>query len=237
MVRFYFMRILKDYLAHAIFIGLPVFLIATLTYINAPDQANWPEASRVIAILFILMFQIFGASYTFEGLQKDFLSPMKDRLHATPVNPAWLVVIQIAYSTLASLLQSMVLIGFTIIFFDAAFENIPGLLGILILSALSAQLLGGLLVLITKSAAKSQVVMTLYAIIAPILAGLNFELPDSNVKPYIEKYSSPVAWANRGLEGVHTGNADSIMFSVLMLIGFAVVLGTLIRHFAKKVIL
>lgn len=237
MFRFYLLRLLKDYLGHAILIGLPVFLIAVLTYINAPNSQNWPEVSGHIAILFILMFQIFGAAYTFEGIEADFLSPMKDRLHAAPVNPMHLVAIQIGFSTLVSLAQTVVLIAFSMIFFDAVFENLPGVLGILVLSALAAQILGGVIVLILKSASKAQLVITLYAIFAPILAGLNFELPDNAFKPYLETYSSPVAWTRTGLEGIMAGDASDTLFGVVSLIVLIAVLIGLLRHFSRKVVL
>lgn len=236
MFRFYLLRLLKDYLGHAILIGLPIFLIAMLTYINAPDQTGWPEISRHITIVFVVMFQIFGAAYTFEGIEADFLSPMKDRLHATPVNPMHLVVIQIMFSALVSLIQSFILIVFAIVLFDAAFENVPAVMGFLVLSALAAQIFGGLLVMLLKSASKAQVVITLYAIFAPMVAGLNFELPDNAIKPYLERYSSPVAWTRIGLEGIIGNDGSDSLFGVLSLLALIAILAVFLRRTSKKVV-
>ncbi|MFW5892964.1 MAG: ABC transporter permease [Bacillota bacterium] len=236
MLRFYMLRLLKDYLGHAILIGLPIFLIAMLTYINAPDQTGWPEISRHITILFVVMFQIFGAAYTFEGIEADFLGPMKDRLHATPANPMHLVVIQIAFSTLVSLIQSFILIVFSMVLFDAAFERLFAIMGFLVLSALAAQILGGVLVMLLKSASKAQVVITLYAIFAPMLAGLNFSLPDHAITPYLERYSSPIAWTRTGLEGILNGEGSDTLFGVLSLLALIAILTVLLRQVSKKVI-
>ncbi len=236
MIRFYFLRLLKDYIGHAILIGLPMFLIATLTYINAPDQTGWPEISRHITILFVLMFQIFGAAYTFEGLEADFLTPMKDRLHATPANPVHLVVIQIVFSTMVSLLQSIILVAFSVVIFDAAFENLLAVMGLLVLSAIGAQLLGGVLVLALKSASKAQVTITLYAIFAPMVAGLNFSLPDIAIRPYLERYSSPLALSRMGIEGLFQDDLGDVLFSAFSLAGIIVILIIMLRLLGRKVI-
>ncbi|MFW6284850.1 MAG: ABC transporter permease [Bacillota bacterium] len=236
MFRFYFLRLLRDYLGHAILIGLPIFLIAMLTYINAPDQTGWAEISRHITILFVVMFQIFGAAYTFEGIEADFLSPMKDRLHATPANPMHLVAVQILFSTLVSLIQSFILIVFSMVLFNAAFERVLSIMGFLVLSALAAQLLGGILVMFLKSASKAQVVITLYAIFAPMLAGLNFPLPDHAVTPFLERYSTPIAWTRTGLEGILNGDGSDMLFGVVSLLVLIGVLTALLHQAAKKVI-
>ncbi len=236
MVRFYFLRLLKDYLGHAILLGLPVFLIAVLTYINDPTQAQWPEISRFVSIGFILMFQIFGGAYTFEGLQEDFLTAKKDRLNATPVAPIKIVLTQIVFSTVITYLQTLIILVFTIVFFGAEFSNIPLLLLLFLLSAFAAQLLGGVLLFLLKSGNKAQVTITLYAIFAPVLAGFNFQLPQNRITPYLERYSTPLALTRTGIHGLLDQNYTDVVIGFSSMMGFIVILMVLLNKFSKEVI-
>lgn len=236
MLRFYTLRILRDYIGHAILIGLPMFLVGILTYINTPDGEQMDVVARHIGIVFLLMFQMFGAAYTFEGLRDDFLTPRKDRIKATPVNPMTIVLTQIGLSTIITFLQGMVLIGFTMVVFNAVYPNLPFILLLVILSALFAQLFGALLVFTLKSASKAQIGVIAYAIIAPIMAGLNVELPDHAIVPYLERYSSPLALVNTGIQGAFESHTNDMMIGLVAILTFITIFILLVKHFSKRVI-
>ena len=236
MLRFYTLRILRDYIGHIILIGLPMFLVCILTYITTPDGESTAFVARHIAIVFVLMFQMFGAAYTFEGLRDDFLTPRKDRIKATPVNPIAIVLTQITLSTIITFLQGLLVIGFTVVMFGSSYPNMAFILLLIFLSALFAQLFGALLVFTLKSASKAQIGVIIYAILTPMLAGLNVELPDHAVVPYLERYSSPLALVNTGITGAFESHTNDMMIGLVSILLFIGVFTLLVKHYSKRVI-
>lgn len=236
MLRFYGLRLLKDYLGHAILLGLPIFFVTILTYINSPDASVWPEVSLFISIGFMLMFQLFGGAYTFEGLHDDFMTAKKDRLKAAPIEPVKLVITQISFCTLMTFVQTLIVLVFTIVLFGADFVNLPLVISLFFLSALAAQLLGGVLLFIFKSSSKAQIAITLYAIFAPMLAGFNFELPTHRITHILTRYSTPLALTKTGIFGVIEGNTNDVILGFISLLVFIGLLMFMLKKLSKEVI-
>ncbi len=236
MLRFYSLRIMRDYLGHAILLGLPIFLVSIMTYINASSTDEWALAGRYIAIVFILMFQLFGSAFTFEGLRDDFLTARKDRLKASPVNPSKLVITQIFLATIVTVIQGMVLIGFTMLVFNSEYPNLAFVTLLITLSAFVAQMFGAMMIFIFKNASKAQVGAIIYAILGPILAGMNAELPKSTITPYLERYSTPLALANTGIQGAFEGHTSDMMIGLISLLVTIAILIALVSRLSKRVI-
>lgn len=203
MLRFYAMRVLKDYLGHIILIGLPVVLI----YVNMAIQANvapdgdLDQAALFVGLVFILMFQVFGAAYTTEGMEFDFFTPFKDRLRAAPVHPVKFLLLNMVYSSIISFLQLMVLLVFIVAVYSAPVVNWPLVVAVILFGVVFTQTFAAVLIILAKKAGKAQAVITLYAVAGSILAGHFFPLPENAFTNFLRDYSSPIAWQRMSIEG------------------------------------
>ena len=223
MVRFYALRVLKDYLGHAILIGLPLVLISVNLLIaeGADPNFNRPEAALFVGLVFIIMFQVFGAAYTHEGIEHDFFTPFKDRLRAAPVNPVRFLLMNIVYGTVISFLQGMVLLTFVVVVHGAAITNWVLVVLVLMAGAVFAQLLSAFVIMLLKQASKAQAVITLYAIGGTMVAGFFFPLPENMLTEALSKYSSPIAWQMHAIDGFMAQDFGQGM------LGFGLVLGAI----------
>ncbi len=218
MLRFYGLRVLKDYLGHIILLGLPIVLITLMVVINreaAPDSVE--EAALFIGLAYILMFHGFGAAYTFEGIEHDFFSAFKDRLRASPVNPMRFVLANLSFSIVTSFLQTLVLVVFIVLAFEVRIAQWPLVLGVLLMSVVFIQLFAAVLILCMKKTAKAQALMIAYIILSMFAAGLFFPLPQTAITEFLAKYSSPLAWTHRALYGVMESSLAQALIGVGLL--------------------
>lgn len=238
MLRFYGLRVLKDYLGHIILIGLPVALITLMVMINSESSSDIviEEAALFIGLVYIIMFQGFGAAYTFEGLEHDFFKPFKDRLRAAPVNPMWFVLSNILFGVLISFLQSLFLLGFVVVVFGAHVPNALVVVGVLLLGVLFAQLFAALCIFVFKKGSKAQTVMTLYVIGGMVLAGFFFPLPENSLTEWLSKYSTPLAWTHRAIYGLMEGAYSTAALSVGLLAGLTVLVGLVVYPLSKRAV-
>jgi len=236
MMRFYLMRVLKDYLGHLILIGLPVALIYLMVSVNT--EAGNPDreaAALYIGIVYIIMFQAFGAAYAFEGLEHDFFKPFKARLLAAPVKPYRFVLANIVFSIVIGYAQSLVLLAYVMLVFNASVPGLGFVMLILLLGVIVAQLFGSVAVLLLKKAAKAQALMTLYVIGGMLLAGFFFPLPESDMTIFLSKYSSPVAWTHYAAYGVIEGISSQVFVGVSLLMSVAVLALITVVLLSKRV--
>ncbi len=236
MMRFYLMRVLKDYLGHLILIGLPVALIYLMVSVNT--EAGNPDreaAALYIGIVYIIMFQAFGAAYAFEGLEHDFFKPFKARLLAAPVKPYRFVLANIVFSIVIGYAQSLVLLAYVMLVFNASVPGLGFVMLILLLGVIVAQLFGSVAVLLLKKAAKAQALMTLYVIGGMLLAGVFFPLPESDMTIFLSKYSSPVAWTHYAAYGVIEGISSQVFVGVSLLMSVAVLALITVVLLSKRV--
>jgi len=238
MIRFYALRLMKDYLGHLILIGLPVVLIYLMVSINTQGEFAPPEAEAAlyIGMIYIIMFQGFGAAYTFEGLEHDFYSPFKARLLASPVNPSKFVWMNILFSSIVSFIQSLVILTFVILVFNVTINNWGLVLIILLLGVLFAQCLGALLIFITNKASKAQAVLIFYIITTMIIAGFFMPLPQNSFTEFLSKYSSPLAWVNRAITTIMDGSFSDALVPTALLSITIVGLIMIIIHKSKQVV-
>ncbi len=226
MVRFYLLRLLKDTIGHVILIGLPLVLITLMVSINrnVPEAPPVEVAALYIGLIYILMFQGFGAAYTFEGLEHDFFSPFKNRLLMSPLHPMRFVYANLLFSILVSYAQSLVLLGYVWLVFGAQIPNLVGVLAVLLLGVVFAQLFAAWLIFVFKKAARAQLAITLYIIGAMILAGFFVPLPESAFTRWARIYSSPLTWVHHALYGFIEHRPEDVFLGVgLLSVGIVVV--------------
>ena len=238
MLRFYALRVMKDYIGHIILIGLPLVLISLMVAVNAnsPAAPNIEEAALYIGLVYIIMFQGFGAAYTFEGIEHDFFKPFKDRLRAAPINPMRFVLMNIVFGIIISFLQSLVLVGYLIVMFNVTIPNPLFVIMVLFLGVILAQLLAAVAIFIFKKAGKAQAFMTIYIIVGMVLAGFFFPLPESDLTIFLGKYSSPLAWTMHAAYGFIESVYQNAIIG-LGLLGIAIMIaGIIVYYLSRRVV-
>ncbi len=235
MLRFYGLRVLKDYLGHVILIGLPIFMITFMSYINTPEGESVAAVAGTITIAFLLMFHIFGAAYTHEGIEKDFFTPMRMRLKAAPVNPVRFIVAMIVYSVLISFAQTLVILAYSMVVLGAAFQNLPLVLLLFIINIVFSQLMAAVVILKLKKAAKAQAVMMAYAIGGPVLAGFMFPLPENTFTRFLERYSTPVAHIRTAITGVLNSDTTDIVLGAALALAFIAIITVVLVRLSESV--
>lgn len=237
MFRFYGLRILKDYLGHIILIGLPVVMISVNTYLATQNGEPQEVVAWYVALVFILMFQVFGGAYAFEGLEHDFYTPFKNRLRAAPVNPVRFILTHLSYSMITGYLQSLVIMLYVVLVYGVSIPNWGLVLLVFLIAVIFAQLLGGVLLMLLKKGNKAQVGITLYAILGTFAGGMFFPLPDTRLTSFLERYSSPLAWSRTAVNAFMASDYTEGLQFLGMVGGITVVAGLLLSHLSRRVII
>ncbi len=243
MIRFHLLRSSRDFVGHIILILIPIVLISIFNFIYSnnlfPTDAmvDSVEIPVILTIGFALTFQIYGAALSFETLSQDFLSPMHDRLMAVPVNPRKMIISVLLSSIIVSFLQTVVIVVFSMIIFEARFQSLWAILLLLLLSVIVNQLIGTIILFLTKSVKTSNAVTTLYGSIAPILIGLYFPLPELQIFELLKKYLTPMSLTRTAILGIIKGNYQDIIIGIFPLLLIVVILFILLKPLSKKVLL
>lgn len=231
MFKFHFLRSSKDILGNLILICIPTTLIIIFNMIYDNSQMT-----SFLTIGFALTFQIYGAALSFESLGNDFLTPMYDRIMATPVNPRSIVISVLTSSIVVSFLQSLVVILFSKIFLNADFTPIVPIILIILLMVIINQLLGVVILFLSKKVKSANAVTVFYGSVAPILAGIYFPLPKGAIFDIFQKYLTPLSLAQNTIYGIINKEYNEVVIGVSALLVIATILFLLIKPLSKKVI-
>ncbi len=241
MIGFYCKRSIKDAFGHAILIIFPLILIFFFDYlyrsidIDTGMGASGQSRLSVLTIGFALTFQIYGSALSFETLAQDIYSPMGNRLFASPVEGRSLVLAILVSSTVVSFLQTLVVVLFSHFVLGAAFPHLFWVLLILLLSVVFNQLLGTIILLVSKGPKLANMVTTIYGSIAPMLAGLYFPLPQNELFRYIRRYGTPMNLANTISISVLDGTFRQSLGPLLILISLTMLLLIMLKPMAGRV--
>ncbi len=242
MFRFYLIRTLRDIVGHIILIFLPVILISFFEFIYGAGilQMKLPNENLttglVLAIGFSLTFQIYGSSYSLEILGSDFLTPMHDRLLATPERPRKLVMSILFTSIIVSFLQTLMVILYSLFVLKIQFVLLPAILVVLLISVIFNQLFGSILLFLLKSVKNASSVIVLYGIAAPMIAGLYFPLPEGIASEIMKRYLTPMSLAQTAIYGIINKDYSDIIIGLAPIITLSILLFILIKPLSKRVI-
>ncbi|NCC65101.1 MAG: hypothetical protein EOM15_10650 [Spirochaetia bacterium] len=241
MIWFYCKRSIKDALGHAILIIFPLILIFFFDYlyrsidIETGMGASSQSRLSVLTIGFALTFQIYGSALSFETLAQDLYSPMGNRLFASPVEGRSLMLVILVSSTIVSFLQTLVVVLFSHLVLGAVFSRLFWVLLILLLSVVFNQLLGSIILLVTKGPKTANMVTTIYGSIAPMLAGLYFPLPQNATFRFIRLYGTPMNLANTASISVMDANLMQGLAPLLVLMFLTMLLFLILKPMAGRV--
>lgn len=241
MFKFNLKRSARDIFGHIILIVLPVVLIAFFNFIYTRSSIisgiHGQEIPflTVLTIGFTLTFQIYGAALSFETIGGDFFSPMKDRLAASPADLRKLVISILTTATIVSLLQTLVVVIFSVSILKSPFPKLHLVLPVMVLSIVFNQLLGSTIILATGSVKTSNVIVSTYGSVAPMLVGLYFPLPDTPFFTVVRNYSTPMALTNTAIKGIVSNEPSTTLIALGPMIVLTIVLFLLIRPLIRKV--
>lgn len=242
MFKFHLFRSSRDIFGHIILILLPILLIAFFNYVYSSEffdlgpTLDMSQLLTVLTIGFALLFQIYGSGLSFETLGSDFLTPMHDRILATPVNPRKIVLSVMFTGTLVSFLQTLAVVLFSMIVLHARFDHIILVLLVLLISVIFNQLLGTVILFSTKKVSTANIITTLYGIIAPFTVGLYYPLPDNPLLNFMKDYGTPMGLAQKAIFGVINQNLLNVLLGLVPLLVMIMILFILIKPLSKKVI-
>lgn len=243
MFKFHLLRTGRDLISHLILILLPIIIISFLSFVFTSDILNMGAGAgrnqliTSLAIGMALTFQIYGASLSVETLGQDLLTPMHNRLLATPFNPRKIVLSVVSTSIIVSYLQTVVIILFSIIILGAKYMNLVPILIVLLVSVIFNQLLGVVILFLMKKTATTLAITSLYASLAPMIAGLYFPLPDTKLFNILRNYSNPMSLAHTAIRGIMEQDIQQILIGVTPLLVLIVILYAVLKPLSKKVIL
>jgi ABC-2 type transport system permease protein len=232
---------LRDVVGHLILISIPVILIVLFKVIFTGDllDAVLPDQSvsytTILTVGFILMFQIFGSAISFETLAVEFFSPMADRLLSTPADPRRLVVSVLVTSTAVSLLQTCVVMLFSVIVMNTEALLFVRALPVFFIAIVFNQLLGTFILMLTGTAGAANTITSIYGSIAPMTIGLYFPLPDTAFFELLRTYLTPMALANTAVLSVIKGNLSEALLSASILIVLNVLLFAGLRPMIRRI--
>lgn len=240
MIRFYLLRSLKDWVGHLILISIPIVLISFFYYIIRQDiQGTEAEAHLSSIVLFLsigfaLTFQIYGTAISYETLDSEFLTPMRDRLLATPVIPVKIVFAILLSGIIVSFLQTLVVLIFATVIYGAIIPKFPLVLLIMLLSIVFHQLMASVILLWAKKSKTAGAITTLYAIVAPMLLGLYFGMPDYLIFRLLEKYLMPISLANTAVMGLINSELRDVLIGVTILVGLSSGMLLLVKPLTRR---
>lgn len=238
MYKFHFLRSIKDLVGHFILIGIPVVLITVFNFLynQNVDPAVSKHVTAYLTVGMMLPFHVWGAALSFETIGADFLTPMYDRLMASPEKPQKIVISILFTSMLVSFIQSIVILGYGIIVLGAYFIDLWAVVLLLILSIVFHQLLGTIVLFASKSVKVAASINTFYGIAAPVIAGLYFPLPDHPITNFMKQYLTPVSLSFTSIWGVQEGDTFKIVVGAIPLFILSIILFLLIKPLSKRVI-
>jgi ABC-2 type transport system permease protein len=231
---------MKDIVGHVILISIPVLLIVLFRVIFTGDILNVVIVDRslpyltILTVGFTLTFQIYGSAISFETLGLEFFTPLRDRLLASPAAPRRLVVSVLVTSTLVSLFQSLAVMLFSILVLHSEMGPLLLLMPIFLVSIIFNQLLGTMILLLTKSVKTSNTITSIYGSIAPMTIGLYFPLPETAFFDLLRTVLTPLALANTAVLGLIEGDLFKAVGGTSALIVLSILLFAAIQPTVRR---
>ena len=202
--RYVFLLMVRDIRSLVMLLGLPLILIPILGAAFSWMPADIPYLRGVsspmsfFAFALLIMFQMYGGSYSLAYVKNAFLSPMQWRLHSLPCGSGAIVLGVVGAATLVSLCQGMLVIAVSRIALGVRWANVPVLFLILLGVSLLSQLVYLTLLLALRNPSAANSLGWFYAYGCCILGGLIFPLPREAVLPFHDHlWQSLLAGADR----------------------------------------
>lgn len=201
-VRFAFLRLLRDPVSTIIMIGIPLPLIPVLGAIfsNIPYDSRYLKGAQnmmaFVATGMIVMFQLFSGRFSMDGTRDVLLSERRWRIHAAPCPAGVHVMGIVAAGTIVSMLQGSLLVGFTRLVLGVRWGSFGVVVLVLLGVSLLSQIVNIDLLLAFRAYAPAATLSWVFAYGSAALGGLIFPLPtDRPFWHFMVTYGTPYSLA------------------------------------------
>lgn len=235
-LKYLFVRMRRDYLGHILLTLFPIVLITVFSFIYEDTAENMSEVKSFLTIGFVLMFHYFASTYTTEFVHKDVATPMKDRLLASPTDTSNFPLQTIFMGSIVVYLQSFVVLVYAHFILGAGFERFLLLLPVFYLSVLLAQLIAGMIVLLSGSLSLGSGAMIGMGVLFPFLAQFNATLPDHVILNFFRDYGTPMSLSFRAINGIIYGPMNDAVVALVIQGVLIIILVLFVRLLTRKVI-
>ncbi|MBD8069374.1 ABC transporter permease [Bacillus sp. PS06] len=234
---FMFRRMLRSYVGMAILVLTPLALITVLGFIvdGAMSESQGIPMIDEVVVIMTLTFLMYGGFYTMEYVQGDLMTSMKWRMYSLPYEAhkhAYAILIS---STLFNVLQSFVIVIYTIFVYDVHWGNMGLVLLILLVVSIVIQLIYINFVLGVKTYKTAERLGTGFGLLCLALGEVWFPLPEGTFFQFIASYSNPFSLGKNMIFATMTGeHIDKAFISLGILIAWAVGLSILAVYFGRR---
>ena len=227
--RHYLRRSLREPFTLMIYIALPVVISGVLNAIytwnpsGSTSLNGYNMVATYISVGMMLLFQLSGGLYLLNYLYNDLMRPMKWRLKAAPGETAVIIYAAASCCTIFCALQGLLIVCLTAWLFNAYWGNLfVTVLTIFVVSIIS-QMLGMLLLLLTRSVGVSEGIVWALSNAMAALGGMLFPLPDNALFGFVKIYGTPFSLASSAIfeSGFLKSTQNSPWIFVLILLGIA----------------
>ncbi len=228
----YLRRSLREPFTLIIYIVLPVIISGVLNSIYTWNPSGntslngYNMVATYISVGMMLLFQLSGGLYLLNYLYYDLMRPMKWRLKAAPGETAIIIYAAASCCTVFCAVQGLLIVGLTSWLFNAYWGNMFITVLTIFLVSLIAQMLGMLLLLLTRSVGVSEGIVWTLSNGMACLGGMLFPLPDNAFFGFLKIYGTPFSLANSAIfeSGFLKSTETSPWIFLLILLGIAVTL-------------
>jgi ABC-2 type transport system permease protein len=233
--RYSLLRFIRNVPGMIMLLAMPLFIIPMLAVVFSWIPADTPyfkgaaNPTTFFAVAMLLLFQLFGGTYSMESVRMMFLTPRRWRMHALPCRPTVMVMGTLAAATAISMMQGFLVMLFSHLFLGARFGSIGTAAAVLLGIALVSQLVGVTLLLAVRNTTAAFVLGWIVAYGSGVLGGVIFPLPE-NVPffRFTQSYGTPFSLAQTALlSASRGGNEGQIALCIGMLFLLGVVLAGL----------
>lgn len=211
-LRFSVLRILRDLPSLIMHLCLPLLIIPIIGAVFSKILAGSPflsgatDSMSFFAFGIIIMFQLFGGSYTMNYVKDTFLTDRKWRMAAAPCGPWTLAMGITTAGWLVTMSQGFLLVLFTRVILGVHWGNLCVAVEVLAATALLSQLVNLALILLASNYSLAAAISWLFAYGSCVLGGLIFPLPiNLPFWRFMVGYGTPYSLAKTALIAATSG--------------------------------
>lgn len=243
--RLYFRRLSRDPFSLLIFVVLPVGIASILSFIysrNADEEIyvlGYNMVSSQLSLNMMLLFQFNAGIYLLNYLNDDLFNPMKWRLRASPCPVHVMVFAGSAICIVFSVIQGLLVVGFTAWFLDAYWGTLWITVLIIFIVSVIAQFMSMTLFLLVRKLSLAENLSWVITWIMAILAGMMFSLPDNAFFRFMKEYGTPYSLAHTvivesGFLSGEPGFSMKMWISLAVLTAFTAIFSVIIIGLGRR---
>ena len=236
--RHYLMRALKDPQTVLILVMLPLGIVAITSMIETGENFvnGYNITATFNAVFNFTAFQFFSGAWLIHYLHTDFSRDVRWRLQSAPVSRLTFFFAATAGIWVFTILQGLLIIAVTSVFFNAYWGNPLILAAVLLIISVMAQLVSILIFLFTRTLHSGNAVIMVFIFGMMIISGMMFSLGSSAAAVFLRTHGTPLSLASRAIlySGFILDDMDSALFNIAVLSVIVVVMCAAVVIFGRR---